>query len=317
MPDIPLSIGIDFGATTVRIGVVFLSDVVDLAPPIATQEFKTPELLLDAIVDSVERLRSEHSRAAGVGIGVPGLVDFEQGIVRDLSKVEGWTNCRLKYILSERLGLPVVVENDANCMTYAEWKRGAGRGLDHLIAITLGSGVGGGVVANGNIVRGARFGAGEIGQMSIDWQGTSGAYGNLGSLEEYIGTRGITATAESAYQQRENALSDDDCSPSSLTKAGHHGDPTALKIWDEIAAKLASSLMSCCWLLNPQAVIIGGRITKASDLLFTPLTAHLYAQLSAPFKENLMVLPARFGSEAIMIGAASLGLEAAGVTVGT
>jgi glucokinase len=100
-----------------------------------------------------------------------------------------------------------------------------------------------------------------------------------------------------------------------LAKAALLGDEIALGIWDQVAAKLASAIMNCCWLLNPQAVIIGGGVAKAGDILFSPLTAHLYAQLSAPFKEHLMILPARFGNDAGMIGAAALALEESGVVL--
>src|SRR5690606_16997909 len=181
--------------------------------------------------------------------------------------------------LAEATNLPVGVENDANCMTYAEWKRGAGRGLNHLVALTVGTGVGGGVVANGRMIRGAQFGAGEIGQMSIDWQGRRGAYGNLGALEDYVGNNEIAADARQIYADAGIDRPLAECTPAALSKAALLGDEVALKIWDDIAGKLACAIMNCCWLLNPQAVIIGGGVAKAGDLLFNPLTAHLYSQL--------------------------------------
>lgn len=315
MAETPLALGIDFGGTSVKIGVVFRGNVIDKAPPIATQDFEGPEPLIEAVVRAVEDLSSRHIGIRSIGVGVPGFVDFEKGIVHNLTNVSGWKNYPLKKTLADKLDLPVVVDNDANCMTYAEWKRGAGRGLEHLIAITLGTGVGGGVVVNGRMVRGTRFGAGEVGQMSIDWQGVSGHYGNLGALEEYVGNQQIAAAAHQAYADAGDGRSLDECTPAALSKAALKGDATALKIWDDVASKLACALMNCCWLLNPQAIVIGGGVAKAGDLLFGPLTSHLYAQLSGPFKEHLMILPARFGNEAGMVGAAALSLEAAGVTL--
>lgn len=315
MPETPLALGIDFGGTSIKIGVVYRSNVIDQAPPIATQDFDGPEPLLEAIVGVAGDMIANHRQIAAIGIGMPGFVDFEKGIVHNLTNVPGWRSYPLKKELTERLQLPVTVDNDANCMTYAEWKRGSGRGLDHLIAITLGTGVGGGVVTNGRMVRGARFGAGEIGQMSIDWKGKPGHYGNLGALEEYVGNHQITHSALEFYARAGIERPDSDCTPAALSKAAQRGDEIAIAVWDDVAARLASALMNCCWLLNPQAIIIGGGVAKAGDLLFGPLTAHLYAQLSGPFKDYLMVLPARFGNEAGMVGAAALGLEAAGVVL--
>jgi glucokinase len=315
MPETPLAIGVDIGGTSVKIGVVYRGNVIEQAAPFPTQDFDGPDPLIEMVVEIIDELRSRHRGVAGVGVGVPGFVDFENGVVHNLTNVRGWENCRLKAILTEKLKLPVVVDNDANCMTYAEWKRGAGRGLNHLVAITLGTGVGGGVVANGGLLRGARFAAGEVGQMSIDWKGRTGRYNNSGALEEYIGNNEIAELAQEAYREAGQERSIEDCSPAQLSRAAHTGDKIALELWDLIGAKLGSAVMNCCWLLNPQAVIIGGGVAKAGDLLFSPLTAHLYSQLSGPFKEHLMVLPARFGNEAGMIGAAALSLEAAGVAI--
>lgn len=315
MSETPLAIGVDFGGTSVKFGVLFRSNIIDQAPPISTQDFDGPEALIEAILRIIGDLRDRHPKIAAIGVGVPGFVHFEKGIVRNLTNVPGWTNIPLKKRLADETELPVIVENDANCMTYAEWKRGAGRGLNHLVALTLGTGVGGGVIANGQMIRGAQFGAGEIGQMSIDWQGRRGAYGNIGALEDYVGNKEIASDAHQTYLDAGIDFHLTECTPAALAKAALNDDEIALGIWDQIGAKLASAIMNCCWLLNPQAVIIGGGVAKAGDLLFNPLTAHLYSQLSPSFKENLMILPARFGNEAGMVGAASLALEEAGVVL--
>ena len=315
--DTPPALGIDFGGTSVKIGVVRGAEVIDQAPPVATQDFDGPLPILDALGRSIEDLRKRHPHIAAIGIGVPGFVDFDHGTVHNLTNVPGWKNFPLRDELHARTHLPIAVENDANCMGYAEWKLGAGRGFDHLIAITLGTGVGGAVIANGAMVRGARFGAGEVGQMSIDWKGISGNYGNRGALEQYIGNQQITEAARDAYLRLDAANHPADCSPFALSKAAAAGDATALRLWDEIAGRLATALMNCCWLLNPEAIVIGGGVAKAGEFLFGPLTAHLYAQLSGPFKEHLMILPARFSNEAGIIGAAALSLETAGIDFGS
>jgi len=309
MSENELALGIDFGGTSVKVGVAFRSSLIDQAPPIATQDFEGPDRLLDALQRTIEDLRLRHPNIVGAGIGMPGFVNFDKGIVHNLTNVPGWDGFPLKANLEERLSLPVVVENDANCMAYAEWKRGAGRGINDMVAITLGTGVGGGIICNGKMVRGAHFGAGEVGQTSIDWKGQLGHYGNKGALEEYIGNEQIAIRAKEVYGQSGISKSLSDCTPAQLSAAAHAGDAIALSIWNEVAELLASALMNCCWLLNPKAIIIGGGVSKAGDVLFGPLTEHLYSQLSPPFKEHLMILPARFGNEAGAIGAAAMVLE--------
>jgi len=312
MSDTPLAIGIDFGGTSVKAGVVFRGNIIDHAPPISTQDFDSPDALIEAIARVVEDLCARHSGIAALGVGMPGFVDFDKGIVYNLTNVRGWEMIPLKARLEALTKLPVVVDNDANCMAYAEWKRGVGRGYRHLVCLTLGTGVGGGIIANGQMVRGARHGAGEVGQTSIDFRGRRGHYGNLGALEDYIGNNEIAAAASEAYHAAGIHKSAADCTPAALATAAHGGDPIALAIWDDVAEKLACTVMNCCWLLNPEAVVIGGGVARAGDLIFGPLTSHLYAQLSGPFKDHLMILPARFGNEAGMIGAAAMALEAAG-----
>ena len=309
MPDSPLTIGIDFGGTSVKIAVVFQSHIIDHAPPIATQEFTSPEELIAAIVRVVEDLRARHPGVAAIGVGMPGFVDFDAGLVYGLTNVAGWTSIPLREILQQATGLPVVVENDANCMGFAEWKCGAGRGFQHVVFISLGTGVGGAIIANGQMIRGARHGAGEIGQTSIDFQGRAGHYGNLGALEDYVGNREITAAAHDAYRAAGIQKALDECSPAALAAAAHLGDPVALAQWDDIGRMLATAAMNCCWLLNPEAIVIGGGVARAGELLFRSFKQHLFAQLSGPFKDHLRILPAAFGHEAGTIGAAALARE--------
>jgi glucokinase len=310
MPDSPLTIGIDFGGTTVKTAVVFQSHIIDHAPPIATQDFASHEDLIDAIVRIVEDLRARHPGVAAIGVGMPGFVNFETGMVYNLTNVEGWASVPLKQILQAKIGLPVVVDNDANCMAYAEWKCGAGRGFKDVVFIAMGTGVGGGVIANGQMIRGARYGAGEIGQSSIDYHGRPGHYGNLGALEEYVGNREIAAMAWDAYAAAGIHKSVEECSPAALAAAAHHGDAIAFAQWNEVGRMLATAAMNVCWLLNPEAIVIGGGVARAAELLFNPFKEQLFKQLSGPFKDHLRVMPAAFGHEAGMIGAAALAHEA-------
>lgn len=310
MTDSPLTIGIDFGGTSVKIAVVYQSHILDQAPPIATQEFGRKEDLIDAIVRVVEDLRARHPGIAAIGVGMPGFVNFEKGFIYNLTNVNGWDGVPLKSILHERVGLPVLIDNDANCMAYAEWKCGAGRGFQHVIFVAMGTGVGGAVIANGQMIRGACHGAGEIGQTSVDYLGQPGNYGNLGALEKYVGNGEIAGFARDAYAAAGITKSLADCSPAALATAAHQGDAIAQAQWDHIGRLVATALMNCCWLLNPEAVVLGGGVARAGELLFSPVQHYLFSQLSLPFKDRLMILPAAFGHEAGIIGAAALAREA-------
>jgi glucokinase len=305
-----LTIGMDFGVVQVKAGVVFQSHVIDRAAVLPTREFDRPEQLIDAMAGTVAELRDKHPRVAALGIGLPGFVDFDRGIVHTMTHVPDWSSVPIRQILEERTGLPVVVDNRANCMTLAEWRCGAARGLRDVVFINVQTGVGGGIIANGRLVRGSRHGAGEIGQTSIDWQGRAGKYGNRGAVERYLGLEEIEAAARDAYAAAGIDKPAADCALGELIHAAHHGDAVATGIWDAVARMLACALCNTCWLLNPQAVVVGGCVVRAGDLLFTPLREHLCAQLSDPFRDELMILPAALvAEEAGTIGAAALARE--------
>jgi glucokinase len=307
----PTALGIDFGGTSVKFGVVRGHEVIAQAPAIATEDFEDSAPLIDAIVYIIEDLLSHHPEISAIGVGVPGFVDFPTGTIHNLTNVKGWKNIALREILQDRAKLPVTVENDANCMAYAEWKLGAGVGKDHLVCITLGTGVGGGIITHGHMLRGSRSVAGELGQTSIDYQGRKGAYGNLGSLEDYIGNNEIAADARDTYAGEGIEKSVTDCTPAALSMAAAGGDQIAIEIWRGIAQKLACTIINTCWLLNPAAIIIGGGVAKAGKLLFDPLKESIEQQLAPAFLDNLEILPARFSNDAGIIGAAALASEEA------
>lgn len=302
------ALGIDFGGTSIKFGVVHEHQIVSAAPAIQTSDFGDPKKLLDEIVDAINQVKTDHPEIEAIGIGVPGFVNFSSGTIHHLTNVPGWINIPLRNLVRERVGLPVVVDNDANCMAVAEWKFGAGKGKEHLLCITLGTGVGGGIISHGNLLRGANSITGELGQTSIDFQGHEGTYGNIGSLEKYIGHREITSNAVEVYTKHGEKKSAEDCSTLALAKAAEAGDSIAQEIWHDVAEKLATALMNACWLLNPECIVIGGGVAEVGKVLFEPLTKSLKKQLHPALADSLEILPAHFGKDAGIIGAASLAL---------
>lgn len=309
--DIPLSVGVDFGGTSVKLAVVRGADILGEIERIPTKRYDGPDGLIGAIVEVIGRFKDQHPGLSAIGIGVPGAVDFDKGITYNLTNVPGWANVPVRDIVSEKTGLPTVLENDANCAAYAEFRCGAAVGFPNVVVVTLGTGVGGGLILNGGLYRGSQFAAGEIGQMSVDYRGVDGPYGNFGALERYIGNQQITEIGVRRFREAGRELREDNCSPESLAQAATAGDELTLEIWREVATYLATALTSVVYLLNPDAIVIGGGVAHAGEVLFSPLKERMRAMLSTEFFEALKILHARFGNTAGIIGSAALAAELA------
>lgn len=304
----PTVIGIDFGGTSVKLAVVSGETLLTDIHRIPTQQFDSPDRLLDEIAEAVAGMRGQHPGIAAIGVGVPGAVNFASGMTYNLTNVRGWTSIPLRDILAEKTGLPTVVENDANCMAYAEWKFGAAQGTRHAVCVTLGTGVGGGLILNGDLFRGAAYAAGEIGQMSIDYDGVPGPYGNSGALERYIGNRQIVEMAEAIYRER-GLEPPADLTPEQLAEAALGGDAIALEVWNRVARCLGSCLMSVIYLLNPEAIVVGGGVSEAGELLFAPLREALRASLTSECFDHLKLVHAKFGNTAGILGSSAMAAE--------
>jgi len=304
------AVGIDFGGTSVKIAVLpdLLAPGATAPVVLPTADYASADALIGAMADTVGTLCAEHDNIVGVGCGVPGLVDFDNGHIHHLSNVEGWADVPLGEILAAKTGLPVLVDNDANCMAYAEWRYGAARGLRNVVALTLGTGIGGGLIIDGKLYRGSHFAAGEMGQMSIDYQGRIGSYGQPGAIEAYMGNRQIGELAAARMFERQPPAGG--WTPKAVAELAAAGDPVACDIWVQIADWLGSVLASAAWLLNPDAFVIGGGISKAADLLFEPLERRVRSLVSDVVSDNLRILPAQFGNEAGIVGSAAQALDA-------
>lgn len=303
-------IGVDFGGTSVKLAAVAGGTLLTEILRIPTQDFDHPDRLIDHIVETVAEVRNSHPDIAAIGIGVPGAVNFATGMTYNLTNVKGWTAIPLRDIMAEKTGLPTVLENDANCMAYAEWKYGAAKGCRHAVCVTLGTGVGGGLILNGELYRGAACAAGEIGQMSIDQHGVAGPYGNTGALERYIGNRQIVEMAEALYAERK-AVAPSPLTPETLATAAQVDDPVALEVWDRVARHLGFCLMSVVYLLNPETIVVGGGVSEAGDLLFAPLRETLRNSLTDECFSHLRLVPARFGNTAGILGSSAMAAELA------
>jgi len=304
------AVGVDFGGTFVKLGVCRGGELLEQGESIPTANHPGSDALIHAIAGRVNDMKARFPDIAAVGVGVPGLVDFDRGYVHELTNVPGWHQVPLKTLLGSLTKLPCVVENDANAMCYAEWRYGAGKGLKNVVALTLGTGVGGGLVLNGQMHRGSQFAAGEIGQMSIDHEGVSGHYGNLGALEKYIGNQQIAEHAAKRYTLAGHPKGSSECTPKMLSQWAQEGDEIALQVWAEVADWLGTTLASITWLLNPDAFVIGGGVAQAGELIFNPLRKKVKSMLSTVVWDGLQILPAHYQNEAGIIGNAALAADA-------
>lgn len=279
--------------------------------PLRTQDFQGHDALLEAIRLAIEELRRQHPEVAAVGAGLPGMVDSINGRVWQLSNVAGWEDVPLRALLEEWTDLPAAIENDAKAMAYAEWTYGAARDGVNVVCVTLGTGVGGGLILDGKLYRGSRLGAGEIGQMTIDPTGIRGQYGNFGALEKYVGNHQIAERAQIRYRDAGLTKTLEECSPLALELAANAGDTIAHKVWSEVGFAIGIALCDVIWLLNPDRIVIGGGVAHAGEYLFGPIREVIEARTMKIFHEGLAILPAKLGNDAGMIGSGALALDKA------
>jgi len=303
------AIGIDFGGTTIKSAVVRDGEIVQRGEIIDTLKHDARSLN-EALFKVIEALREAHQDVAGVGVGLPGFVDSVNGIVHHLTNVPGWDEVPLTRLIHERTGLPATVDNDVNAMTYGEWKYGAARGSRHAMCITLGTGVGGGLILDGRMYRGAQLAAGEIGHASIDYRGKPGPYGNFGGLEEYVGNQQIAERAMEVYRAAGITRTLEQCSPRELDVAARDGDGVAKSIWDSVGDEVGAALASAVWVLNPDTIVVGGGVAKAGDLILEPIRQSVRSRTMELFHKNLRIVPAKLGNDAGVIGNAELALDA-------
>lgn len=308
--------GIDFGGTSVKMALVDEGGAVLARASFPTHEAAHQEAWLERVEAEIRSLMDKVNQSwdclAGVGVGVPGFVDFEKGYIYDLTNVEGWTSVHLAESLSDRFHLPAYVDNDVNAMALGECRYGAGRVYRDAVFVTLGTGVGGGIVLDRHLYRGAYSMAGEIGHVSIDMDGVCVPQGK-GGLEQYIGNRQIVQRVVNALEEgRKSSIREtvkgeiSQITVKLIGEAARNGDLLGLETFDYIAECLATAFASVTYLLQPEVFIVGGGIALNGAILFDPLERHLQERLSPYFSERIAIRPAELGNDAGVIGNASL-----------
>ena len=311
-------IGIDAGGTKLLGGVVDEELVVHHRVRRQWRGADRQETL-DIILDAVDEVRAAAADVVAVGFGLPALVDTQTGasIWSNHLPIDG---VPFRDLMSERLGLPVAVDNDANVAALAEHRHGAARGADHAVMVALGTGIGGGLILGGRLYRGARGFGGELGHLVVDHNGEDcpGDCPGRGCLEVLasgtaIGRAGQALAAEqpgSTLGRR--AAGGGEITGGLVTELAHAGDEQSREVLARVGEGLGAGLTGLVNALDPEVVVIGGGAVAAGELLLAPARAVVAERALPPIAERVRIVPAHFGDESGMLGAAIVALEHTG-----
>jgi glucokinase len=295
-------IGIDLGGTNLKIGLLDRNLKIAHKRVLDTELFVKKELLIAAIIRSVsdimETYRLKRPQVFGIGLGLPGPIDTSKGVVHFFPNIPDWNEVPLTRILKAKLRLPVFIDNDANLMALAEHRLGAAKGSVNAVCLTLGTGVGGGIIINKELYRGSAYAAGEIGHMPLNEHGSRCNCGGSGCLERYIGNRRI--------MERVKALFHKEVPLEEVSRLACKGNKRAREIWIEAGTHLGICLAGVVNLLNPDCVVIGGGVSNAGKLLFETVTGTVRSRAMSVQAGHAAIRKAKLGSDAGLIGAALL-----------
>lgn len=301
-------IGVDLGGTNLRLGLFDRRFKIKDKEVLDTRRFRTKENLIKIIADSIKDFISknnlEKKDILGVGLGLPGPIDSRIGIVHFFPNIPGWKEVALKKILKDRLNLPIFVDNDANLMALAEHRIGAAKTFKNVVCITLGTGIGGGIIIENRLYRGNSFAAAEIGHVPINEKGPVCNCGGIACIESYIGNRRIINRARKVFRKKINL--------EELSKLAREKNRRALKIWQDVGRKLGIALTGVINLLNPDCIVLGGGVANAGRVLFESVKNTIKKRAMVIQAGHVKILKAKLGEDAGMIGAAILVKEKKG-----
>lgn len=315
------SVGVDLGGTSIKAALVKAGSGIVEFREIDTAAHEGPERVIDRIAGLIRELtRSSPSGAiSGVGLGAPGAVNWERDTVSNPPNLDQWEVINLSRALKTRLedeNLPVIVENDANVAGLGSAHYGAGIPHPSFILVTLGTGVGGVIIYNNKIFRGATGGAGEIGHMTIDYEGPIDHAGVAGSIEAYIGQRFLSRHARYRVRRREDSILHKmtegqlkTLTPKMLSEAAQSGDRSAIEILAWAGHKLGCVLGAAVNLLDIRKIIVGGGVSAAGDFILEPAYDTLLRFVMPGLRDGLEIIRETLGNEAGMLGAAHLVFE--------
>ncbi|MBF0478379.1 MAG: ROK family protein [Candidatus Omnitrophica bacterium] len=294
-------IGIDVGGTNIKFGLLNESGTIIARNRLSTVSCaSSKKKLINALTGIIHQLMNENNlknnQMAGIGFGLPGLIDAEAGEVKILTNIFGWKNVPLKKMMEDATGIPTFIDNDVNVITLGEWKYGAGRGYDNLVCITVGTGVGGGLILNGEIYRGPGFTAGEIGHIPLNEKGPACNCGGSGCLEAYVGNRHLIAKAAKLFKNKNIRLED-------VSELAKKENSRAIEFWEEAGFHIGMGLVSVINVLNPQLIVIGGGVSNGLPFMKKSLEKTIQSRAMKIPAGMVKIVKAKLGDDAGLIGA--------------
>lgn len=317
-------VGVDLGGTQIR--AVLADERGNLLRRLGcdTLASEGPAAVLDRIVAAVREVTAGASGVASIGIGAPGPIDSSAGVVTTPPNLPGWSNVPLGSIVEQSTGIPAVLGNDANLAALGEFTFGAGREVQHLIYITVSTGVGGGIIIAGRLLEGQRGAAGEVGHMVVEPGGPLCNCGGHGHLEALVSGTAIGRQAREAVASGAPTMLADlargnveGITARTVTEAATLGDTLAIELLTHAGRRLGYAVTNLVHLFNPQMVAIGGGVANAGALLLKPMRDTVLAgrELLPVFKEDLKLVPASLGRDVGLYGAVALALREAGTAM--
>lgn len=307
-------VGIDLGGTKIAVAVVAAGGKVLASLRDWTRPEEGPEKVLqkmDAMIGAVlAQAGITGERVAGLGIGAPGPVDYRRGTVHTLTNLPGWREVELVKVFHQRYGWPVAVDNDANAAALGEYLFGSGRGVDDMVYLTVSTGIGGGIIESGCLVRGAWGVAGEVGHMVLEPQGEICNCGNRGCWETISSGSAIAWQVRRRLAEGEQSLvtelaGGEEIRAEHVFKAKEMGDSLATDVIDRALEYLGIGVANVVNILNPQRVVLGGGVTNAGKVLFDPVRRKVREMGFGPAAQ-VEIVPATLGANAGVVGAAAL-----------
>lgn len=284
-------IGIDLGGSAIKLGRFDRSGHCWQSLTIPTPQPAYPDAVLEAMVAAIAQLDPENQSRA-IGVGTPGPVDATGRVARVAINLAGWQDVPLADWLEAKMGKPTILANDANCAGLGEYWLGAGQAFQTLILLTLGTGVGGAIVLNGELFVGHQGTGAELGLITLNHDGPECNSGNRGSLEQYVSVQAI---------RRQTGLE-----PHELAHQAQAGDSKAIAFWQHYGRDLGAGLASLVYVLTPEAILIGGGVSASAKFFFPAMEAELKRRVLPSSRAGLQLLTATLGNQAGMTGAAKL-----------
>ena len=309
-------IGVDVGGTNIKIALVDFEGKIVYSNTTPTRAELGYEAGVNSIKQAIRDLMTETNASAesieAIGFGLPGQIDYKEGIVKNLPNIPGWINIPLAKMIEDEFSIPTRLDNDVRCAALGELNFGAGQGCENLICITVGTGIGSGIVLNGKLVRGASNAAGEIGhiKLSID-EGPLCGCGDYGCFEAYASGPAIVTLAKEYISGGKSAkykemASDGIITPYIVAQAALQGDAVSIQIFKQIGKIIGVGLASVVNLLNPEKIIIGGGVADAGEILLEPIRRTITDRAMPIQSSTVKVVPAQLANTAGVIGASLL-----------